>query len=301
MLDKLEGRFFVTFLSVLQEGSFSRSAEKLGYVQSTVTAHIQQLELACGQKLFNRMPRGVQPTEAGNTLAEYARQFRQLGTLLEEQMTRLEEPRGEVRLQTMESFCVTRLGKFLLKFFADFSEVSLRLETGFQEDIVEAALRHAIDYGIVPRDPGRDDLLFEPLITEPMVFVASRKLAEHANQADLPTLARERVIGFGPRCLYQTVAGSLLEEQGLRGVDHIEFPSTELIRQMISYGRGIAFLPRAAVQDQLESGDFAELNLIEPVMLTHGIISHRDRTLSAAAKTFKTELLAYMTFVMSTS
>lgn len=292
MLDKLEGRFFITFLSVLEEGSFSRSAEKLGYVQSTVTSHIQQLELACGQRLFNRMSRGVQPTEAGSALAGYARQFRQLGALLEEQMSRLDEPRGEVRLRTMESFCVTRLGRFLPSFFAGYPDVSLGLETGFQGDIVEATLRHTIDFGIVPRDPGRDDLLFEPLIAEPMIFVASSKLVEHMDQAGQPALAHERVIGFGPRCLYQTVAISLLEEHGARGSDHFEFPSTELIRQMISYGSGIAFLPRIAVQSQLESGEFVELHGPGPKTLTHGIISHRDRTLSAAAKVFKAKLMA---------
>lgn len=291
MLDKLEGRFFITFLSVLEEGSFSRTAEKLGYVQSTITSHIQQLELACGQKLFNRMPRGVQATEAGLALAEYARQFKQLGILLEEQMTRLDEPRGEVRLRTMESFCVTRLGKFIPGFFAQYPDVTMHLETGFQGDIVDAALRHAIDFGIVPRDPGRDDLLFEPLISEHMIFVASSKLAVQMNQPDLTASAHQRVIGFGQRCMYQTVASSLLEEQGIQGSEQLEFPSTELIRQMISHGSGVGFLPRIAVQDQLASGEFIELIGSSSIKLTHGIISHRDRSLSAAAKVFRTKLL----------
>lgn len=292
MLDKLEGRFFITFLSVLEEGSFSRSADKLGYVQSTVTAHIQQLENACGQKLFHRMPRGVQPTEAGHSLAEYARQFRQLGTLLEEQMTRFDEPRGEVRMRTMESFCVTRLGRFLPGFFSEYPDVTLRLDTGFQGDIVEETLRHAIDFGIVPRDPGRDDLLFEPLVTEPMVFAASPTLADRINRSGWESLNQERIIGFGPRCLYQTVAGSLLEGNGLRGLDQVEFPSTELIRQMVSYGRGVAFLPRAAITEQLNSGSIAEIPLADPVTLTHGLITHKDRALSAAAKIFKSRLIA---------
>lgn len=291
MLDKLEGRYFITFLSVLEEGSFSRSADKLGYVQSTVTSHIQQLELACGQKLFNRMPRGVQPTDAGISLAEYARQFRQLGTLLEEQMTRFNEPRGEVRLRTLESFCVTRLGKFLPNFFSEYPDVILRLDTGFQGDIVEETVRHAIDFGIVPRDPGRDDLLFEPLIDEPMTLVASRAIAEQANEAGWQSLSREQVIGFGTRCLYQTVASSLLEGQGLQTLQQVEFPSTELIRQMISHGRGVAFLPLAAIKEHLESGVIAEIALTEPVSLTHGVITHKDRALSAAAKIFKARLL----------
>ncbi len=290
MLDKLEGRFLVTFLSVLDEGSFSRSADKLGYVQSTVTAHIQQLELACNQKLFHRLPRGVQPTDAGKSLAEIARQFKQLGTILEERMTRFDEPKGEVRLRTMESFCVTRLGKFLPGFFGEFPEISLRLDTGFQGDIVDETVRHAIDFGIVPRDPRRDDLIFEPLIAEPMIFAAAPLIANQINEQGWEALREEKVIGFGTRCLYQTVAGQLLEQFGLGKIEQVEFPSTELIRQMISYGRGIGFLPRSAVLSQLNSGTIAEINLPEPVILTHGLITHRDRALSTAAKLFKSSL-----------
>lgn len=292
MLDKIEGRVILTFLSVLEEGSFSRSAEKLGYVQSTITSHIQQLETACGQKLFHRMPRGVQPTDAGHSLAEYARQFRQLSSLLEEQLNRFDEPRGEVRLRTMESFCVTRLGSFLPGFFSEFPHITLRLDTGFQEDIVEETLRHAIDFGIVPRDPGRDELLFEPLVTEPMVFVACKSLAEQVIQSGFEALAQEKVIGFGPRCLYQTVAGSILKDKDVGALEQVEFPSTELIRQMISYGRGIAFLPKSTIQEQLDAGSIMEIPLGEPVTLTHGVITHKDRALSGAARMFKSRLVA---------
>ncbi|WP_325053159.1 LysR family transcriptional regulator [Paenibacillus algicola] len=38
-------------------------ADRLGYVQSTVTTHIQQLEKISGQKLFHRYPRGIEPTD----------------------------------------------------------------------------------------------------------------------------------------------------------------------------------------------------------------------------------------------
>ncbi|WP_309273281.1 LysR family transcriptional regulator [Paenibacillus sp.] len=71
-IELLEGRFSKTFIVVMEEQSFSRAADKLGYVQSTVTTHIQLLEQACGQKLFHRLSRGVKPTAAGEKLMKYA-------------------------------------------------------------------------------------------------------------------------------------------------------------------------------------------------------------------------------------
>lgn len=108
MLERLDGRFLVTFLAVWKEGTISGAAAKLGYVQSTVTAHIQLLEQSCGQKLFHRLPRGVKPTEAGEKLARYARQFAQLGQSLQEALNSLEQPRGAVWIRALECDTIDR-------------------------------------------------------------------------------------------------------------------------------------------------------------------------------------------------
>ena len=68
----MDWEIVLTFLTVMEEKNFSRAADKLGYVQSTVTTHIAQLEKASGKKLFDRLPRGVEPTEAGTALARFA-------------------------------------------------------------------------------------------------------------------------------------------------------------------------------------------------------------------------------------
>jgi LysR family transcriptional regulator, cell division regulator len=104
VIELLEGRFFKTFIAVIEEKSFSRAADKLGYVQSTVTSHIQLLEQACKQKLFHRLSRGVKPTEAGEKFLKYAYQFIHLGTSIEEAMNELEQPGGTVHLRMQESF-----------------------------------------------------------------------------------------------------------------------------------------------------------------------------------------------------
>lgn len=131
-LERLDGRSLITFLTVLEAGSISRAAERLGYVQSTVTSQIQQLEQSCGRRLFHRRPRGVIPTEAGETLAVYVREFLHLGQLLEEALGSFDEPRGVVRVRALESFCVTRLSDFLHDFFTEFPGITLHLETGFK-------------------------------------------------------------------------------------------------------------------------------------------------------------------------
>ncbi len=53
------------FQAIAEEGSISRAAEKLDYVQSNVTMRLRRLEEELGVLLFYRKPKGVQLTEKG--------------------------------------------------------------------------------------------------------------------------------------------------------------------------------------------------------------------------------------------
>ncbi|MCR2805638.1 LysR family transcriptional regulator [Paenibacillus soyae] len=294
MLEKLDGRYLVTFLAVLEEGSFSRAADKLGYVQSTVTSQIQLLEQTCKQKLFHRLARGVQATDAGERLAVYARQFVQLGRSLEEALGSMEEPQGIVRVSALESFCVTRFSGFLEPFLAEFPGISLHLATGFQGDIVEQVLSHAVDFGIVPKDPSRDDIEFEPLVVERMALVSSAGLGAQLNDKGFSSFTGLQIIGFGNRCVYHTDGQKLLLELGMPlDARTAELPSTELIRQMISYGAGVAYMPEITMERELAEGTIVRIPLQEPSVLTHGLIRHRDRVLNVPARVFRQRLLEW--------
>ncbi len=59
-------------LEVARTGSFSATAERLGYTQSAVSRQIAVTEKAVGTALFERHARGTRPTPAGEALARHA-------------------------------------------------------------------------------------------------------------------------------------------------------------------------------------------------------------------------------------
>lgn len=59
-----------TFLAVHRAGSFTAAAPALGLTQPTVTAQIRSLEEQLGRQLFQRLPRGVEPTAFARELAD---------------------------------------------------------------------------------------------------------------------------------------------------------------------------------------------------------------------------------------
>jgi len=294
MLETLEGRSLLTFLAVLEEGNFSRAAEKLGYVQSTVTSQIQLLEQNCNQKLFHRLPRGVKPTEAGEQFARYARQFVQLGHSLEEALENLDLPRGTMRLGALESFLVTRMSGFMHDFFTEYTDINLLLETGFQADIVDQVQSHALDFGIVPMDPKQDDLIFEPLIDEEMIVVASKHLADLIENQGWDHISGIQVIGFGSRCVYHTEGLKLLSEMGLpAGIHSNGFASTELVRQVVTCGLGVALVPKISMAQELAQGSVVPLPMPRKITFAHGIVRHKKRVLNTPSKVFYREIVKY--------
>lgn len=60
-----------TFLSLTKTKNFTRTAEELNIVQSTVTTRIKSLEEEIGEKLFSRKTRHVEMTQEGKTFYEY--------------------------------------------------------------------------------------------------------------------------------------------------------------------------------------------------------------------------------------
>lgn len=59
-------------MAIIQEGSITRAAKKLDYVQSNLTMRVRKMETELGVQLFHRTPKGVLPTEKGLVFSQYA-------------------------------------------------------------------------------------------------------------------------------------------------------------------------------------------------------------------------------------
>ncbi len=66
----LDGRSLRSFLAVLDEGSVSKAAVRLGVTQSAVSHLLDKLRLVLGDPLFVRAGRGIAPTERALALRE---------------------------------------------------------------------------------------------------------------------------------------------------------------------------------------------------------------------------------------
>lgn len=87
------------FLTIADEGSFSRAAQRLNIAQPALSLHVRKMEEALGSKLLTRHSGGVTPTETGLHLAERARRLLSEFDQMREEIHQIgKEPGGTVRI-----------------------------------------------------------------------------------------------------------------------------------------------------------------------------------------------------------
>ncbi len=105
-----------TFLAVVQEGSLSGAARRLGLTQPTVARHIDTLEAAVSADLFLRSQHGLIPTEMALDLMPYAESLAAtIAALMRAASGRAGEVRGSVRISASEVVGVEHLPPILAR------------------------------------------------------------------------------------------------------------------------------------------------------------------------------------------
>ena len=116
----MELREIETFLAIVEEGTFSKAAEKLGYSQSAVTVQIKQLEHELGARLFDRVPRGAVLTEQGRAFAFHANEIagaaRAAKASVASSQAATQDIVGVLRLGSVESVATAILPEILVHF-----------------------------------------------------------------------------------------------------------------------------------------------------------------------------------------
>ena len=93
----MELRVLKYFLTVAQEESFSRSAEKLHLSQPTLSRQLKELEDEFAKKLLIREPRRILLTEDGQLLRRRAEEILSLVDKTTGELLRHDEIGGDIR------------------------------------------------------------------------------------------------------------------------------------------------------------------------------------------------------------
>ncbi|QQZ59941.1 LysR family transcriptional regulator [Paenibacillus sonchi] len=258
----MESRHLFTFLVVVETGSFTRAAQKLDYAQSSITAQIQALEAELDQPLFDRISKKIILTDAGRRLLPYAQEISRMHTLAEVALRSDTELSGALRIGAPESLAAFRLPGIIKEFRGRYPQVQITLKPGVCWELTEFVRSGELDLVfLLQPETEYKDLHTETLIQEAMALVAplGHPLLELAEV--LPHhLKDETILHTETGCTYRTLFERHLNSHGVFPDPKLEFWSVEAIKQCVTAGLGLSFLPMITVQSELAEGKLARLH-----------------------------------------
>ncbi|MFZ2381435.1 LysR family transcriptional regulator [Leuconostoc falkenbergense] len=140
-------RFFV-LQKLLELGSFTKTAELLGYTQSSISQMIASLEEELSIKIVNRSRSGVRLTLEGEKIYPLIQQsIRQYEAVLEKATEIKGLKTGTIRIGTISSISVNWLPKLIHQFKSNYPDVEFILYQGDYTSIAEWIRTNVIDFG----------------------------------------------------------------------------------------------------------------------------------------------------------
>ena len=276
------------FLTVAEEKSFSRAAEKLYRTQPAVSISVRKLEDWVGQPLFVRGSRSGQLTEAGILLKEYAERMLNLREEIRRGIEDLQKLRqGEISIGVNES-SIHALLPSLARYRRKYPKIHVRIHRAFSRDVPGEIVNYRHDFGVVtfrPLDPNliaveflRDDLT---LVVPPRHRLARRRTV------DVKDLGGETFIAHIVESPYRSRVMQLFARYHVPLHMDVEMPTIESIKRFVEMHMGVAIVPRMCVEMEIAQGTLIELRIRQMRIPRHlFLLYRRDRALSHAARAF---------------
>ncbi|WP_017590740.1 LysR family transcriptional regulator [Nocardiopsis ganjiahuensis] len=194
--------WFVSFLAVVETGSFVAAAESTRRSQPRVSQHVAALEREIGQPLFDRKKRPVRLTEAGSALAVQARNVLRA---LEEAESAMAPWRGGTRgivtLGSYPSASAAFVPALLQSLAVSDPDIKVVLTEHATLELDDALASGGIDLYLRPMTPkpASPSVVSRPLWAEPLVLVHAQDhpLAELPDPVPLAAVAEHPIVTIG--------------------------------------------------------------------------------------------------------
>ena len=298
-LDQLE-----IFLAVAQHLHFTRAAEALYITQPSVSAAIQNLEAQYGVRLFNRVGRRIELTDAGRMLQPEAEKILQQVALTERGLKELNDlHKGELRLGASQTIGSYWLPRFISQFKQDYPGVRVDCTLGNTQEISTGIVSGLFDLGIVEGEvePSVAATLRQHIVGGDRLEIVvgqSHPWFERAeiSRQDLPSSAWVmREVGSGTRHQFeQALQHWGLELSGLKIV--LEVKNGEMVKSIVESGVGAAALSNLLIAKELRLNTLRSVQVKEwmdadQLVRSFKLLKHQERFQTRISQAFEQLLI----------
>ena len=275
------------FVAMAERQHVTRAAEALNLVQSAVSTAIANIEGRHATKLFHRVGRGIELTEAGRVFLVEARAVLARAEAAELVLADLSGMRrGTLALYASQTIASDWLPRHLVAFRRTYPEIALRLAVGNTTDAADAVRAGQAELGFVEGALDDPTLASTTIARDQLVLV----VAPNHHFAGATALAPEdlagadwvlREAGSGTRSAFEAA----LTEAGLAPAQlrvTLELPSNEAVRAAVEAGGGATVLSETVVAAAIRAGTLVRAAFELPSR-PFRVLRHKERYRSRAA------------------
>jgi DNA-binding transcriptional LysR family regulator len=288
MHTSLDLRQLRAFVTLAQEGSFTRAAAKLHLTQSAISHSMKTLQEELGCALLYKSGRRILLTAHGKALFSGGEKLlheadQVLGTL--RNLDRVD--RGRLRLGCSAAGSQFILPPVLREFRDCFPKYDVAVQAGDTPHVLELLEKNQIDLALGIRPADTDLFECRPIFSDELSFLAS---PSHPWAKSGKVLRKE--LGTQTYILYHraSLTFRLIEQfflrQGIQLGSVIELGSVEAIKELVKLGIGIGVTAPWVASRELDMGSIVSLPLRPAIKRTWSVFWLKNRPLNLAEETF---------------
>ncbi len=255
------------FVCVVEQGSFSKAAEKLGVAPSSVSRSIHRLEQALHEKLLERTTRQMKLSSIGQEVFVLCREMLNTAKLAVSAAHSGEHSvSGVLRIAAPKALAKHKLAPIILDFIQAYPEVTVQFKV---VDHFIDPVSDEIDVIIHITEAPIEGLIGKTLAESPLVLCASKEYADlHGLPGSPSELATHNCLCLGESPVDQAWTFSsptqslTVQVSGSFAVNH-----SEIRLSAVQRGLGISLFPRFVVAPLIEKHHLVE---VLPNWVLHG-------------------------------
>jgi len=273
-----------TFVTLIDIGHFTKTAEKLFMTQPGVSQHISKLESACGHVLIHRDKKSFDLTEQGLLVYQYARQLEKNEDELLEKLGFDNPFSGECRLACSGALALILYPK-LLDIQVQHSQLVVQLKAAPNHQILNEIQSGIIDLGIVTEVSNNSSFDIQEIGREQLYLVLPANTKTEGYDENL--LRKLGLINHPDAKHYLSLYFAQSQQSGFTNLNIEQLPVTGYVNQIsqilepISKGIGFTVLPKSAVDSFKDPQLLKIFKPQKPVIETLYMVKKINRVLPA--------------------
>jgi len=288
-------RQLVTFVRIVEEGSFNKAAQRLNATQSGLSMQIRNLEDHLGVALLDRSARGVTPTRAGRIFYKRAAAILRDVEHAASEMRQLDrDVGGPLRVGLMPTFTRGLLAPVMKDFLRDYPAVELSVTEAYSALLTGMVAAEETDFAIVPTVASPDGVSATHLGTDPeMLLIRPGGPLAHLSPVRLADLGPLKlVLGARGNARRDAIEAALIE-QGIRIEKIIDMDAMIATLEFVAQSDFVTILPATVAAKDIPGTERWVHPLADPPLtVSYSMIQPAARALSPAAELFLERLRA---------